>query len=298
MRQALAYAYDREWTNRVQGHGTYLPSDTYFAGSDLAQQGPPSEAERALLEPYRAQLPAELFERGFALPRTPGVGRNRNNLRVAARLLREAGYVLRDGVLVNARSGEPLRVDMLLEDASRIRMTLHYVDALRRLGIESTQRVLDPAQFINRRRALDFEMIYVFYPMSITPGTLLRSYFSSTSAASPYAQNYAGVQSPVVDGLLEKVLGAKTVEEHAVACRALDRVLLWGYYMIDLGYQPGVRYAHWDRFGRPAVRPRFNLGFPHTWWLDAEKDARIRAGDRPRTRGAEVWDATCCAACS
>jgi microcin C transport system substrate-binding protein len=280
VRQALAYAYDREWTNRVQGHNTYLPSDTYFAGSDLAQRGAPAGPELALLEPYRAQLPPELFERGFAIPRTPGIGRNRDNLRVAARLLREAGYVLRDGVLVNAKSGEPLRVDMLLDSASRIRMTLHYADALRRLGIESTMRVLATSQLIHRRRALDFEMIYVFYPVSITPGTQLRTYFSSASASIPNTQNYAGVQNPVVDRLIEKVLAAGTEEEHAVACRALDRVLLWNYYMIDLGYQPGLRMAHWDRFGRPPERARFQTArFVHTWWFDAGKDARIRAGD-------------------
>ncbi len=280
VRQALSYAYDREWTNRVQGHNAYLPSDTYFAGSELAQRGAPAGAELALLEPYRAQLPPELFERAFAIPRTPGVGRNRDNLRVAARLLREAGYVLRDGVLVNERSGKPFEVEMLLDDPARIRMTLHYADALRRLGIQSTLRVLQASQLINRRRALDFEMIYVFYPVSITPGTQLRTYFSSAAASLPNTQNYAGVQNPVVDALLRKVLAARTEEEHDVACRAIDRVLLWSYYMIDLGYQPGIRLARWDRFGRPAVRPRFQTTrFIHTWWLDAEKDARIRAGD-------------------
>jgi microcin C transport system substrate-binding protein len=280
VRQALSYAYDREWTNRVQAHNTYLPSDTYFAGSELAQRGAPSAAELALLEPYRAQLPPELFERAFAIPRTPGVGRNRDNLRVAARLLREAGYVLRDGILVNEKSGQPFEVEMLLDDPSRIRMTLHYVDALRRLGIQSTMRVLQASQLINRRRAFDFEMLYAFYQVNITPGTLLRTYFSSATASIPAAQNYAGVRNPVVDGLLEKVLAARTEEEHTVACRALDRVLLWSYYMIDLGYQPGLRIARWDRFGRPAVRARFQTArFVHTWWLDAEKDARIRAGD-------------------
>jgi microcin C transport system substrate-binding protein len=279
VRQALAYAYDREWTNRVQGHDSYLPANSYFAGSDLAQRGAPSTAELELLEPYRAQLPPQLFERGFEIPRTPGIGRNRDNLRAAARLLREAGYELRDGTLVNAKSGEPFELEMLLDSSARIRMTLHYTDALRRLGIQSTMRVLDPAQLINRRRALDFELIYIFYPMQIMPGTLLRSYFASTAANSPNTQNYAGVQDPVVDRLIEKVLAARSEEEHVAACRALDRVLLWGYYMIDLGYQPGARLAHWDRFGRPQVRPRFALGMPHTWWLDAQKDARIRASD-------------------
>jgi microcin C transport system substrate-binding protein len=287
VRQALSYAYDREWTNRVQGHGTYLPADTYFAGSDLAQRGAPAGAELALLEPYRAQLPPELFERAFAIPRTPGVGRNRDNLRVAARLLREAGYVLRDGVLVNAQSGEPLRVDMLLDDGARIRMSLHYVDALRRLGIQATLRVLEPSQLTNRRRAFDFEMLYTYVQVTMTPGTLMRTYFSSALAQVRDSRNYAGVQDPVVDRLLEKVLGARTEEEHVVACRALDRVLLWGYYTIDLGYQPGIRLARWDRFGRPPVRARFQsiTRFFFTWWLDAAKDARIRAGDAAAEAG-------------
>jgi len=276
VRQALAYAYDRAWTNQVQNHGLYEPADSYFASSQMAQTGAPSEAELALLEPFRAELPPELFEREYVMPDGSGRGRNRDNLRVAARLLKEAGYEVRSGVLVNVKTGEPFTVEILLDSAARNRGTLYYADQLRRLGIECTMRLVDTSQLLNRRRKFDFEMQYITFLMRNTPGAELRQYFTSAAAMSPNSQNYPGIASPVVDALVTKIIGARSETELIAGVRALDRVLLWSYYMIDLGHAPGWQLAYWDRFGRPTTRPRFTTGFPATWWLDAEKDASIR----------------------
>jgi microcin C transport system substrate-binding protein len=278
VRKALAYAYDREWTIRVLGDGFYQPANSIFQYSELAQRGPPSAAELELLEPFRAELPPELFQGPFSIPPSEGVGRNRDNLRTAAALLREAGYKIKDGTLVNARTGEPFTVDFLLDSPARVRFTLHYASALRQLGIASTMRTVDSSQMMQRRRTLDFEIIYTDRMMGNTPNYELRTYFSSASANSPQTYNWAGIQSPAADRMIGHALQAQSHEAFVTACRALDRVLSFGYYYIDVGVVPGTAYAFWNRFGRPAVSPRFLSGFPHTWWFDSVKDAQIKAG--------------------
>lgn len=276
VRKALVYTFDREWKNRVQTHGVYVSSDSHFARSELAQRGAPSATERSLLEPFRDQLPKELFEREFKIPRTSGKGRNRDNLRVAMRLLREAGYRVREGQLVDGKTGKPFTIDIMLDAATRTRMTLLYANALERLGIQVTMRVVDTSQLFNRRRSFDFEMLYGYFRGRTMPGTELRSYFNSKAADSPNTLNYAGVKNPVVDAMIERVIASRSHTELVTASRALDRVLLWGYYGIDLGHTKGWNYAYWNRFGHPPKHPRFEPGFPHAWWIDPAKDARTR----------------------
>jgi microcin C transport system substrate-binding protein len=278
VRKALAYAYDRDWTIRVLANGFHRPANSYFEYSELAHRGPPSPAELALLEPFRAQLPAELFEREFALPRTSGVGLNRDNLRVAAGLLKDAGYVIEDGKLIDPRTGEPFTVEFLLDSPARVRFTLHYANALRMLGIETKMRVVDSSQLLQRRRTLDFELMYSDRPMGNTPNTELRNFFHSQAAQNPQTYNMAGIANPVVDRMILAALTAKTQQDLVTACRALDRVLLHNYYMMDIGVVPGTPYAHWNRFGWPPIVPRYVTGFPHTWWFDSKKDAMIKAG--------------------
>jgi microcin C transport system substrate-binding protein len=278
VRKALTYAYDREWTIRVLGNGFYRPANSYFEYSELAQHGPPSPAELALLEPFRAQLPAELFQHEFAVPPTSGVGLNRDNLRVAAALLKEAGYVIKDGKLVDPKTGEPFTVEFLLDSPGRVRFTLHYASALRVLGIETKMRVVDSSQLLQRRRTLDFELMYTDRLMGNTPNTELRTYFSSLAAKNPQTFNLAGIANPAVDRMIVAALSAQSQEDLVTACRALDRVLSFNYYGIDVGVVPGVPLAFWNRFGRPSVIPRFIPSFPHTWWFDPKKDAMIKAG--------------------
>jgi microcin C transport system substrate-binding protein len=286
VRQAIAYAFDREWTNRVLTHGVFLPADSYFAGSDFAQRGTPSEAELALLEPFRDSLPPALFEGPFSVPRTPAVGRNRENLKVAAQLLKDAGYEVRDGVLVDPKTGRPFTINLLLDAPERTRMSVLFADALRRLGIETKMRVIDSSQRTNRIRSFDFEMIYSQVLFRDVPGTELLYYFTSAAADNPNSRNYGGIKSPVVDALVVKVLSAQTYDELITACRALDRVLLFGYYTIDLGHAPGNLLAYWNRFGKPEPTPPYGTGLPHLWWFDAERDAAL--GTRRPVTGGEV----------
>jgi microcin C transport system substrate-binding protein len=278
VRKALAYAYDRDWTSRVLANGFYKPANSYFEYSELAHHGPPSPAELALLEPFRAQLPAELFEREFSVPGSSVVGLNRYNLRVAAGLLEDAGYVMKGGKLIDPRTGEPFTVEFLLDSAARVRFTLHYASALRMLGIETKMRVVDSSQLLQRRRTLDFELMYSDRPMGNMPTYELRTFFHSQAARNPQTFNLAGITNPVVDAMIVAALSAKTQDDLVTACRALDRVLLYNYYMFDIGVVPGVPYAYWNRFGFPPVVPRYIVGFPHTWWFDSKKDAMIKAG--------------------
>jgi len=278
VRKALAYAYDREWSIRVLGSGFYKPANSYFENSDLAHRGLPSPAELALLAPLRAELPKEVFEAPFSIPATPGLGRNRENLLVATRLLRDAGYVLRDGKLVDGKTGKPFTIHLILDSPIRVPYALHYADALRVLGIETKVRVLDSAQMLQRLRTLDFEAFSMERMMSNTPNFELRNYFSSAVAMRPNTFNLAGVRNHAVDSLIASALTATTRDQFVTACRALDRVLLYNYYAVDTGVVPGVAYAFWNRFGKPAEPPRYATGFPHTWWFDADADAKIRAG--------------------
>jgi microcin C transport system substrate-binding protein len=278
VRKALAYAYDRDWTIRVLGNGFHRPANSYFEYSELAHHGPPSPAELALLEPFRAQLPAELFEHEFSMPRTSGVGSNRDNLRVAAGLLKEAGYVIDNGTLVDPKTGEPFTVEFLLDSPARVRFTLHYASALKKLGIETRMRVVDSSQLLQRRRTLDFELMYTDRLMGNTPNNELRIYFHSLTAQNPGTYNLAGIANPVVDRLIVAALSAKTQDDLVTACRALDRVLSFHYYGIDIGVVPGVALAFWNRFGHPPIVPRYLPSYPHAWWFDSKKDAMIRAG--------------------
>lgn len=278
VRKALAYAYDRERTIHVLGNDFYRPSNSFFQYSDLAHRGPPSPAELALLEPLRDKVPKEVFEAPFAIPPTHGRGRNRDNLRVAAQLLRDAGYVLRDGTLVDGKTGAPFTIDFIFDSPRWVRYALHYADALHVLGIATKMRVLDSAEMLQRMRSLDFEALNMERMMSNTPNFELRNYFSSAVAMRPNTFNLAGVRDPAVDSLIASALTATTREDFVAACRALDRVLLYGYYAVDMGVVPGVAYAYWNRFGKPGAPPRYATGFPHTWWFDPDTDAKIRAG--------------------
>jgi len=288
VRKALAYAFDREWKNRVQTYDLYELDQSYFPSSDMAHQGMPSPAELALLQPFRDQLPSEVFEGPIRVPQTRGVGPNRENLVRALELLREAGYEVREGQLVNVESGEPFTLELLLDSSSRVRMSLLFAAALERLGIRTTMRVVETAQLINRRRKFAFEMLYGYYLPRSVPGRELGAYFSSLVANNPNSRNYSGVRDPVVDKLLAAILRAKDYDSLVDAARALDRVLLAGYYMIDLGYAPGARIAYWDRFGKPDHPPLYHATFPHLWWYDVDRAKRLGTGggmDEDRNEG-------------
>jgi microcin C transport system substrate-binding protein len=273
VREALAYAFDFEWTNRTIMYGQYARTESYFSNTELGAQGLPSEAELALLEPFRDQLPEEVFTQVYHAPVTEGESGIRQNLRTALRLLGEAGWQVEGSKLVNAQ-GQPFRFEILLNGPSFERHTLPFVKNLERLGIEATVRTVDPAQYQNRMNEFDFDMTVEGFGQSLSPGNEQRDYWGSEAADTPGSRNTIGIKDPVVDHLIDKIIQAPTREDLITATRALDRVLLWGHYVIPHWHNRTFRVAYWDKFDRPDTSPPYGLPL-FSWWVDPVKVAAV-----------------------
>jgi microcin C transport system substrate-binding protein len=273
VRRALAYAFDFEWTNRTIMYGQYDRTGSYFSNTELAADGLPSAAELELLEPFRDQLPEEVFTEVYQAPSTEGEGGIRQNLRTALRLLGEAGWSVEGGQLVNAE-GEPFRFEILLNGPSFERHTLPFVKSLERLGIQATVRAVDPAQYQNRMDDFDFDMVVATFGQSLSPGNEQREYWSSEAADIPGSRNIIGIKDPVVDHLIDQIIEAPTREDLVTATRALDRVLLWGHYVIPHWHSRIFRVAYWDKFDRPETNPPYGLPL-FSWWVDPVKVADV-----------------------
>jgi microcin C transport system substrate-binding protein len=273
VRQALAYAFDFEWTNRTIMYGQYARTGSYFSNTELAAQGLPSEAELALLEPFRDQLPEEVFTQVYQAPKAEGERGIRQNLRTALQLLGEAGWQVEGGKLVNAQ-GQPFRFEILLDGPPFERHTLPFVKNLERLGIEATVRSVDPAQYQNRMNEFDFDMTVEAVGQSLSPGNEQRDYWGSEAADIPGSRNVIGIKDPVVDQLIDKIIQAPTREDLVTATRALDRVLLWGHYVIPHWHSRTFRVAYWDKFDRPDRNPPYGLPV-FSWWVDPVKVAAV-----------------------
>jgi microcin C transport system substrate-binding protein len=272
VRQALAYGFDFEWTNRTIMYGQYERTESYFSNTELAAEGLPSEAELALLEPFRDQLPEEVFTEVYRAPSTEEGG-IRQNLRTALRLLGEAGWQVEGGKLVNAQ-GQPFRFEILLNGPSFERHTLPFVKNLERLGIEATVRTVDPAQYQNRMDNFDFDVTVESFGQSLSPGNEQRDYWGSEAADIPGSRNAIGIKDPVVDRLVEQIIEAPAREDLVTATRALDRVLLWGHYVIPHWHIRTFRVAHWNKFDRPDTTPPYGLPV-FSWWVDPVKVAAV-----------------------
>jgi microcin C transport system substrate-binding protein len=273
VREALAYAFDFEWTNRTIMYGAYERTESYFSNTELAAQGLPSAAELELLEPFRDQLPEEVFTKAYHAPSTEGEGGLRQNLRTALRLLREAGWTVENGKLVNA-DGQPFRFEILLNGPAFERHTLPFVKNLERLGIEATVRPVDPAQYQNRMDDFDFDMTVESFGQSLSPGNEQREFWGSEAADIRGSRNTVGIKNPVVDYLIDKIIEAPTREDLVTATRALDRVLLWGHYVIPHWHSRVFRVAYWDKFDRPTINPPYGLPL-FSWWVDPVKVAAV-----------------------
>jgi microcin C transport system substrate-binding protein len=280
VRAALDLAFDYEWTNRNLFYGLYQRTNSMFENSDLAAHGPPSAAELALLEPLRGKVPDEVFAKPYASPITDGSGNNRDNLRAAARLFNEAGWRIKDGVLVDAK-GEPFRLEFLLFEASFQRIINPYVANLKRIGVDASIRVVDVANFQNRRQTYDFDVVIERYVQPLTPGVEQRDYFGSAAADVPGSRNLAGIKDPAVDHLIEKIMAARTRVELVVAVRALDRVLMWNRYSVPQWFKGAHNIAYWNKYDRPKVPPKYDVGVVETWWFNPEKVAMIASGKAP-----------------
>ncbi|MCI0429297.1 MAG: extracellular solute-binding protein, partial [Rhodospirillales bacterium] len=269
VRQALAYAFDFEWSNKNLFYGQYTRTDSYFSNSELAAHGLPVGEELAILEKYRGRIPEEVFTTSYEPPATDGSGSNRDNLRKAAQLLKEAGWSVKDGRLVDGE-GRPFEFEILLSSPDFERIAQPFARSLERLGIAARIRTVDPAQYQNRLDDYDYDMTVEVFGQSLSPGNEQRDFWGSTSADTPGGRNTIGVKDPVVDELVALVISAPSRESLVARTRALDRVLLWGHYIIPHWHIRSFRLAFWDMFGRPAVFPKYGFAFD-SWWVDQQK---------------------------
>lgn len=275
VRHALALAFDFEWENKNLFYGAYARTESYFSNSDLASSGIPEGAELKLLEPFRAELPPALFTTPFKLPVTDGRGDNRAELREALKLLREAGWRVHDRKLVDAE-GRPFRFEILISQQAFERVVLPYKQWLARLGIEASVRTVDPAQYQHLLDNYDYDMTVTVVPESESPGNEQIGFWTCGAARQIGGDNLMGVCDPVVDALVQKVVQAPDRAALVAATHALDRVLLWGWYVVPQWHLQGVRVAYWDKFGRPDKKVRTGLAFD-SWWIDPVKAARLAA---------------------
>ena len=269
VRRALAYAFDFEWTNQNLYHGLFARSSSYWGNSDLGARDLPTGRELDILNSYRGRVPEEVFTEVYEPPSTDGSGNNRINLRRAKQLLEEAGWRVQNGALTHAKTGQVMRIEFLLGSPSYERVLGPMVQNLERLGIAATVRTVDAAQYQNRVQSFDFDIIVASWRQTLSPGNEQRNFWSGAAAQSPGSRNYAGIADPVVDELIERQIAAPDRPTQVALTRALDRVLLWGHYVIPGSHSRTHRLAYWNTFGHPPEPPRNGVGFPDTWWWQA-----------------------------
>ncbi|MBW2061948.1 MAG: ABC transporter substrate-binding protein [Deltaproteobacteria bacterium] len=270
VRQALAYAFDFEWSNKTFFYNQYRRSASFFSNSELASSGLPSPEELAILEPFRGRLPQEVFTKEYIPPKTEGSGDIRGNLRQAVRLLKEAGWVIKKKKLTNIQTGRILKFEILLISPSFERIVLPFRKNLSRLGIVTTSRVVDTSQYINRLNEFDFDMIVFSFGQSLSPGNEQRYFWHSSSADIPGSRNYIGLKNPVVDALVDLIIQAPSRKDLVNRTKALDRVLLWGHYVIPQWHLNYFRVAYWNKFSHPQKTPKYDLDF-YSWWINPQK---------------------------
>ena len=270
VRHALAYAFNFEWSNKALFYGQYERTRSYFQNSEMAATGLPGPDEMKLLEPFRADLPPEVFTQEYNPPRGDESGNIRSNLRTASKLLTEAGWVIKDGKRINAKTGKPFAFEMLLVSPLFERIALPFAKNLEKLGIAMTVRTIDTAQYRRRLDTFDFDMVVGGFGQSLSPGNEQREFWTTSAADQEGSRNIIGIKSKAVDAIVEKLIAAPSRKDLVIASRALDRVLQWGHYMIPNWHAPYDRIAYWDKFARPKVTPtRGNQFF--AWWIDAAK---------------------------
>jgi microcin C transport system substrate-binding protein len=276
MRLAFNYAFDFEEMNKQLFFGQYKRITSYFDGAELACSGLPQGQELEILEAVRDKVPPEIFTTPYTNPVGGSSEKVRANLREAMRLLKEAGYEVRNQKLFEAKAAEAVTVEMLTQEPSVERIILFYKPSLERLGITVNVRTVDDPQYENRLRNWDFDIIVASWPESLSPGNEQRDYWGSRAADTPGSRNYIGIKNPAVDALIDRIVFAKDRTGLIAATRALDRVLLWNHYVVPQFTTDKIRTARWDRFGHPDPLPKYaEPGFPTVWWWDAEKAARI-----------------------
>jgi len=279
VRHALSYGFDFEWANKNLFHGEYTRTNSYFSNSELASSGLPQGRELEILEKYRDQLPEEIFSETYEAPKTDGSGRIRGNLKKAFKLLKQAGWEIKDRKLVNSKTGEPFQFEILLQaNPAWERIVLPFKKNLQRLGIEVSVRMVDSAQYKQRTDTFDYDVIIDVFGQSQSPGNEQYDYWSSETADRQGSRNSIGIKSKVVDDLVKLVVNAPSREELVARTRALDRVLLWGHYVIPNWHLKSARILAWNKFGRPDTYPKYSPGYSAWtyWWIDEAKARKLK----------------------
>ncbi|HEU4805755.1 MAG TPA: extracellular solute-binding protein [Nitrobacter sp.] len=276
VRRALNFAFDFEEMNKQLFYGQYKRIASYFEGTELASTGLPEGRELEILQTVRAEVPAEVFTTPYSNP----VGGNpeavRSNLREGMKLLKEAGYEVRNRKLVDSKTGAPFELELLSAAPSAERIMLFFKPSLERMGLTVSIRTIDPTQYENRMRTWDFDVVVASWFESLSPGNEQRDFWGSHAADVPGSRNIVGIKNPAIDKLIERVIFTKDRADLVAATKALDRVLLWNNYVVPQFTYPFHRTARWDRFGRPADMPKYGLSaFPALWWYDADKAAKV-----------------------
>ncbi|TFH86843.1 ABC transporter substrate-binding protein [Billgrantia azerbaijanica] len=271
VREALSLTFDFPWLNANLFYDTYRRTRSYFQNSEMAAEGLPSEAQLALLEPHRDSLPVEVFEAALPIDQPREL---RERLRRAYELLREAGYVVKEGRLVHGETGRPLTVEVLLFDTGMERVVQPMLRNMARLGVTSSIRIVDINQYLNRLRNFDFDMVVGQFPQSNNPGNEQREYWTSDYAEVPQSRNLMGLSHPAVDDLVDQLIRADSRAALNAATRALDRVLRWLFVTIPHYHSGETRLGLWDKFGYPEPFPEYGFDLD-AWWVDTQREAMI-----------------------
>ncbi len=272
VRKAINYAFDFEWSNKNLFFNQYKRTESFFENSEFKSSGIPKGRELEILKSLKNPISKEIEENPISYPTTDGSGNIRENLKKAVMLLREAGYSIKDKKM--AKDGKTLSFEILISSPAMERVVLPFKKNLELIGVDTNIRVVDPSQYINRVRDFDFDMIVGLVGQSMSPGNEQRFYWGSEAAHMKGSRNFAGIERSEIDELIDLVISAPNRDELIYRVRALDRVLLWGYYVIPHWYSDEFRVAYWDKFQRPKNTPKYSLGFD-TWWVDEEKEKKL-----------------------
>ncbi len=276
VRKALSYAFDFEWSNKNLFFDAYKRTDSFFENSELASSGLPSKEELNYLNPYFDVLPKEIFTEEYTNPVTDGSGYMRMQLQEASKLLEESGWELADGKLLHSSTKEPFEFEILLRSPAFERIVFPFKDNLEKLGIKAVVRTIDSAQYQKRMETFDFDMVVQTFGQSLSPGNEQRNFWGSDAADTDGSRNVVGIKNYAVDGLIESLINASDREELITITKALDRVLLWNYYVIPQWHISSYRVLYWDFFDQPKIKPKYSLGFD-TWWINQKQFKTIQS---------------------
>jgi microcin C transport system substrate-binding protein len=277
VRKALTLAFDFESMNRRLFYGLNTRTDSFFEGQDLASSGLPTGKELELLMPYKDKLPPELFTEEFKLPVYDSPQAERQYLKQAVDLFAEAGWKISGGKMLNEKTGEQFKVEMIGNSPTDEIISTSYVESLRKIGIDASLRIVDPSQYVNRYRSFDFDSVTATFSQSGSPGNEQREFWSSGAADTPGSRNLMGIKDPIVDALTERVIFATDRDDLVAATRALDRVLLWNYYVVPQWHRAVIWIGYWNKFGIPEKQPAYIGADIDSWWIDPAKESALAA---------------------